>query len=576
MGEIVPTLPSAWLSMGTNPVVEIQFVSGRTIEATLDHRWVKRRRNDRRESWEWVTTADLRIGDALPICVGVEAWGDEGDSFDGYFVGAMLGDGCMTNCGTPEFAQVDEPSRADMLQFMEDYAAKYGCTFKSAGPRKWRFIFEPIRKRNPLTDLLRGYEVWGLKSHGKCFPNRPLSKEFWIGAIAGLIDTDGCVRLRVNPSGTRHASVEYASVSAKMARQVSDALLRLGIHNMLRSTPLRPFPASALGQSVGDIYIVEINRAAAIKRTHELLPLRHAGKRQRLAEAAEMLPETPHENVEADRIVAISEPYDAEVYCVSIDGAESFVANGLVTGNCLRNLRNFEGQGIPESVKDAVIARLMDPAEVANSRQFPYRFYSAHKANANNVTWGRALERALDLSVANIPELPGRTLVLVDVSGSMSAALTAKTQVERWEVGALFGAALAKRSPGSDLVAFGTYSVKDPFPAGTSVLKTVERIHQMMQSGRIGWGTNVRQAIASNYDAHRRVVVFTDEQGHDTRHNDPLLKAIPFLHVFNLGGYRASMAPSEPGVYSYGGFTDATFRMMPLLERGLDQGWPWE
>ena len=58
------------------------------------------------------------------------------------------------------------------------------------------------------------------------------------------------------------------------------------------------------------------------------------------------------------------------------------------------------------------------PAEVARSRQFPFRYLAAYR-HAPSLRWSYPLEQALGHSLANVPALPGRTLVLVDRSGSM-------------------------------------------------------------------------------------------------------------------------------------------------------------
>src|SRR5690606_8210116 len=46
----------------------------------------------------------------------------------------------------------------------------------------------------------------------------------------------------------------------------------------------------------------------------------------------------------------------------------------------LRNLRGFDQAGIPDEVARSVAARLADPAQVARSRQFPFRFLAAYRA----------------------------------------------------------------------------------------------------------------------------------------------------------------------------------------------------
>ena len=112
----------------------------------------------------------------------------------------------------------------------------------------------------------------------------------------------------------------------------------------------------------------------------------------------------------------------------------------------LRNLRNFEQAKVSVAVKQDVIAKLTDPDEVAKSRQLPIRFYSAYKAAGKE--WDEALERALNLTLKNIPRLEGNTLVMVDASGSMTGPLSGRSQAARWELATLFGAALTLRNSG--------------------------------------------------------------------------------------------------------------------------------
>ncbi|HEY5984959.1 MAG TPA: TROVE domain-containing protein, partial [Streptosporangiaceae bacterium] len=85
----------------------------------------------------------------------------------------------------------------------------------------------------------------------------------------------------------------------------------------------------------------------------------------------------------------------------------------------LRNLRNFDAAGVPDEVAQRVARRLADPEQVAKSKQLPIRFYTAFKAT-KSLRWAWALERAVNASLANVPRLGGRTLILVDCSNSMT------------------------------------------------------------------------------------------------------------------------------------------------------------
>jgi hypothetical protein len=269
-----------------------------------------------------------------------DVFGDEGDAWDGYFVGAMLGDGGMTAL-TPEF-HCDPGDGA--AEFMRDYANKHGCAVRENANHaivRMRFPFKQW-KRNPLAEILRAYGVWGKRCEVKALPEHPFSREFWIGALAGSIDTGGCVRERVNPKGTLHGSVEYATVSRRLAEQVSDALLRLGVTSLVRERPAR-VKLGAVIQSRHPIFVVEVNRATALVRLANLLDLRIGYKATKLARLAERLAHVApaasemhgfDEAVALDRIVAIEDADERATYCVTVGASNLFIANGVVTGNC--------------------------------------------------------------------------------------------------------------------------------------------------------------------------------------------------------------------------------------------------
>lgn len=250
----------------------------------------------------------------------------------------------------------------------------------------------------------------------------------------------------------------------------------------------------------------------------------------------------------------------------------------------IRNLRNFEENGISKDMARKVRDRIEDPEEVIKSRQFPYRFWSAYK-HVPSLTWGGALEDALDLSCRNIPELRGRTLILIDTSASMNSAVSGKSQAMRYEIAALFAGAVAKRAARADVVIFGDHSKAFPIGKTESVLRYVQRVSGAL--GSVGHGTMIWSAVRDHFAGHDRVVIFTDEQTMDSAGNPARMyygrnealtgiDKIPVIHGFNLAGYGPAMMPSKPGRYSYGGFTDATFVLMAALESGEEAGWPWE
>ncbi|MEV8071002.1 TROVE domain-containing protein [Streptomyces sp. NPDC085995] len=237
----------------------------------------------------------------------------------------------------------------------------------------------------------------------------------------------------------------------------------------------------------------------------------------------------------------------------------------------VRNLRNFDEAGVSDEVAARVAAKISDPAEVARSRQFPFRYLAAYQ-HAPSLRWAYPLEQALGHSLANVPALPGRTLVLVDRSGSMFwSRVSERSQLTRADAAAVFGAALALRAADADLVQFGSTSAAVEFRRGESVLKVLERF------GDLG-GTDTTEAVRRHYRGHDRVLIVTDEQYSAHRHGDPTAQIpdrVP-VYTWNLEGYRAGHGPSGTGNrHTFGGLSDSAFRMVSLLESARDADWPW-
>ena len=281
----------------------------------------------------------------------------------------------------------------------------------------------------------------------------------------------------------------------------------------------------------------------------------------------------------------------------------------------LRNLRNFDHAGLRDSMVNKICQRLEDPREVERSRQLPFRFLSAH-LNVPSLRWAASLEKALHLSVPNVPVLDGRTLILIDTSGSMTRPLSMRGDTQKGDArrrrgtepkrpamvmaAALFGLALALKNPGKvDVFGFanpprpgspGNFAVEN-IEFGSSLLKTTELF--CAQVGRVGSGTAIAENLADTFvkGHHTRVVILTDEQtlaggpgwGNGQMYGwygvSDVTNVIPLsvpLYAWNLAGYEFGCFPTGPNRFALGGLTDHSFGIMKMLESGRDGDWPWQ
>lgn len=247
----------------------------------------------------------------------------------------------------------------------------------------------------------------------------------------------------------------------------------------------------------------------------------------------------------------------------------------------LMNLRRFDEAGIDDRTRTLVRSRLRDEEQVRKSRMYPIRFLSAYR-NAP-LEYAGDLEKAANHVLGNVPSLPGKTLILVDRSGSMAGALSAKGTLTRVDAANVFGAALALRAASADLVAFGSQSKVIPFRKGESLLRLADSRADM-------GGTNTHDAVAHHYRDHNRVIVLTDEQAHGPgqRYNywsrryemvggvfDSIPASVPCF-TWNLAGYQHGHNEDGAKRFTFGGLSDAGMDLILPLERGISQRWPWE
>ncbi|MBY0525768.1 MAG: TROVE domain-containing protein [Gemmataceae bacterium] len=239
---------------------------------------------------------------------------------------------------------------------------------------------------------------------------------------------------------------------------------------------------------------------------------------------------------------------------------------------------------------DYVAARIADPDEVRRSRQFPYQYLAAY-LNAESALPARikdALCAAAELACGNVPSLPGPVVIGLDVSGSMSSAITgrrgrgATSKMRCVDVAALFAAAILRRNPGSVIVPFDTTAHKAEVRADDTILSLAERLAKYGGGGTDcslplaeANGTLRSQPFAgcvlvSDMEAWVRVgqngstPVMTQWQAFVK--NQARLHAADFagpkLVCINLQPNAATQAPERSDILNIGGFSDAVFNVV--------------
>jgi hypothetical protein len=274
----------------------------------------------------------------------------------------------------------------------------------------------------------------------------------------------------------------------------------------------------------------------------------------------------------------------------------------------VRNLRNII-QDAPEVIDEAC-EMLVRPEAVRKSRLLPFRFVTARKelvklqkarktSEESKTLWEmlrdflnppqqvklvkieadapvdkalKALDLATEIALSNVPRLEGRTLVVVDESGSMI------WDERPIDIAALFTAVIVKANPGVDLMMFSGHARYVSVNLDCSLLS----IQQQIASRAVAGGTNFHDIFDQADKAYDRIIILSDMQGWmpgKYASGGAPTKAFanyrrrtggdPHVYSFDLQGHGTLMFP-ERNVYGLAGFSEKAFDVMALLEQDRD------
>jgi 60 kDa SS-A/Ro ribonucleoprotein len=229
----------------------------------------------------------------------------------------------------------------------------------------------------------------------------------------------------------------------------------------------------------------------------------------------------------------------------------------------LRNLRNIITQA-PNSVTKAC-EMLVDENLIAKSKVLPFRFSKAYdeisKLDSNKEVRDvlKAINEALNISVMNVPKLDGETLVVIDVSGSMSGTPS--------EIASLFGAMLIKANE-CDVMTFATKAEYINYDPSDTVISLRNKFRFS------GGGTNFQDIFKKASKKYDRIIILSDCQGW-IGYTTPVKEYNQYKKDFNantkiyswdLSGLSTLQFP-ENQVYCLAGFSDKVFDIMKMLEQ---------
>ena len=216
----------------------------------------------------------------------------------------------------------------------------------------------------------------------------------------------------------------------------------------------------------------------------------------------------------------------------------------------IRNLRNMVQTGVDTTlVKEAIL-------NMRTERILPFRFISAEKYAP---TFSKALEQAMFKCLKEHEKLSGATTLLIDVSGSMDAGLSNKSDLLRMEAAAALAMLINEISDDTRIFTFSDNVVEVPARKGFGLKDAIigSQFHNGTYLGR------AISEINNCVDKKDRLIVFSDEQSHD---------AIPALkferaYMINVASYQNGVGYGNGWTAHITGFSEAVVDYILAYEK---------
>ena len=284
---------------------------------------------------------------------------------------------------------------------------------------------------------------------------------------------------------------------------------------------------------------------------------------------------------------------------LSTKGNNSLVWEKLIADNkvgymaLLRNLRNIILANVNSETIEKVVAKLTNKDEILKSKQLPFRFYSAYKeveniSSSHNVFAVskilNAIEEALEISIENMEKIPGKTVIAIDNSGSMSSRLSSKSNVSCSDVAKVLGSIADKICDESIVLTFTSgYSFTENNVKLYNFTKNPSVINRLKSFDACNGGTPMQapfQFILNNRLDVDRIIVLSDNEVNLGDWNKKAMEAYAseirkklnpnfWVHGIDLQGYGTQQFYGSR-FNLIAGWSEKVLTFVNLAENGID------
>lgn len=323
--------------------VQIETEGGNILRCSLDHpvlvsregraRYVTigKKKQRRIREFNFVDASTIKVGDHVAEIGSIPLFGNHHVKL-AYLIGMLIGDGTYGKGKTPRLFTGDP----DTWVYLEKN--RLGTLLERHIDKRYSSEFRVYQFKG-LQPIMRSYGLFGQTKKQKRLPSNlhMWDKESCAALLAGLFDTDGCVSVR----GKDSRIIFYQS-NLDLLQEVKQLLLKFGIHTYIQHFDAKDKKINNKNIHSGESWGLVISRKDSIINFYNNVTLNISYKQDNLFKIYSYKSgikgrDTSYEyhNLIADKVKKIIPLGVLPVYNLQVSGPHTYVANNIVTHNCM-------------------------------------------------------------------------------------------------------------------------------------------------------------------------------------------------------------------------------------------------
>lgn len=321
-----------WQDYTIKDCVKITTNTGRILECSTCHpiySAIQKNNKGNISGFTFKPAGNLEVNSKIGVIDNINIFG-ENTIWQPRTVGWLIGDGSYRYDSAPSFSNCE-------IEILDFLYKNHSINTKVERLTKDDRIYKELTIRG-ITKELRKLGIFTQTGKNKRLPSiiNSCTKETICELIGGLWDTDGYINLRYNKKrNTPIVEISISQCQTEILDEIRFLLQKLGIHGRIRKR--LPRESNPKDKNPWYEFVISDSRSAiSFAKNIKLFPKEKQLRLNRILEVfKDINPHLTYDGFRTERIVHIESIGKKEVYNLTADDSNTYIANGIITHNTI-------------------------------------------------------------------------------------------------------------------------------------------------------------------------------------------------------------------------------------------------